>query len=66
MKRHEIRRHELQTRDEANASPKILEESQGKNAIAELAYQLYEQRGRVDGHDREDWFEAENRLVSWD
>ncbi len=23
------------------------------------AYQLYEQRGRQDGHDREDWFQAE-------
>ena len=61
-----MKRHELQPRNESNASPKVIEESQGKTAIAELAYQLYEQRGRQDGHDLEDWFEAENRLVSWD
>ena len=27
--------------------------------IRELAFQLYEQRGRRDGHDLEDWLEAE-------
>ena len=27
--------------------------------IAEVAYALYIQRGRLDGHDRQDWFEAE-------
>jgi hypothetical protein len=30
--------------------------------IAERAYQLYEQRGYIDGHDDEDWLAAE-RLV---
>jgi hypothetical protein len=25
----------------------------------ELAYKLYEERGRVDGSDQQDWFEAE-------
>ena len=66
MKLQETRRHELQPRDESYASPKVLEEPQGKEGIAELAYYLNEQRGRVDRHDREDWFEAEKRLVSWD
>jgi len=33
--------------------------------IATLAYALYEQRGREDGHDLDDWLEAEQRLVSW-
>lgn len=28
-----------------------------------MAYDLYEQRGRVDGYDLEDWFEAE-RIVT--
>jgi len=32
--------------------------------VAELAYELYEQRGRKDGHDLEDWFKAERRIVS--
>ncbi len=30
--------------------------------VAELAYALYEQRGRKDGHDLEDWFNAEQRI----
>lgn len=38
--------------------------------VARVAYALYEQRGRVDGHDLEDWLEAEqlvrqrNRVAS--
>ncbi len=31
-------------------------------AIALVAYELYERRGCVSGHDREDWLEAE-RIV---
>ncbi len=31
--------------------------------IRSRAYQLYEQRGRGDGHDLEDWFEAEAELT---
>lgn len=27
-----------------------------------LAYKLYEERGRVDGYDLQDWFEAESIL----
>ena len=30
--------------------------------IAKVAYELYERRGKVHGHDREDWLEAE-RIV---
>ena len=30
--------------------------------VAYLAYLLFEQRGRVHGHDLEDWLEAERRL----
>jgi hypothetical protein len=32
--------------------------------IATLAYALYEQRGREDGYDLDDWLEAEQRIVS--
>jgi len=32
--------------------------------VAVLAYALYEQRGREDGHALEDWLEAEQRVVS--
>lgn len=31
--------------------------------IAALAFQLYEQRGRQDGHEVEDWLEAEQRIL---
>ena len=30
--------------------------------IAVVAYNRYEQRGRVDGHDLDDWLHAENDL----
>jgi hypothetical protein len=33
-----------------------------KDQIARDAYGLYCERGRVDGFDREDWLEAEQRL----
>ena len=32
--------------------------------IAELAYSLYEQRGREDGHDMEDWIQAEQTVLA--
>jgi DUF2934 family protein len=32
--------------------------------IRKLAYKLYEERGRGDGHDLEDWLEAESMLRS--
>lgn len=32
--------------------------------IAALAYQLYEQRGREDGHEVEDWLAAEQRILA--
>lgn len=35
-----------------------------RTKIASLAYGLYEQRGRADGHDLEDWFEAEQQIAS--
>ena len=31
--------------------------------VAELAYSMYEQRGRQDGHDVEDWFQAEKTIL---
>lgn len=40
------------------------EEHNVKQAVEELAYILYEERGREDGHDLADWFEAEAALAS--
>ena len=36
---------------------------QVRQRIAELAYQLYEQRGRQSGCELEDWLEAERRVL---
>jgi len=33
-----------------------------QNEIERRAYELYEQRGREDGHDRDDWLLAEAQL----
>jgi len=30
--------------------------------IQQRAYELYEQRGRTDGHDLEDWLQAEREI----
>ena len=30
--------------------------------VARRAFQRYEERGREDGHDQEDWFEAEREI----
>lgn len=38
-------------------APEVAADPQG--AIARVAYELYEQRGRHSGHDWEDWFAAE-------
>ena len=35
-----------------------------RTRVAELAYALYEQRGRKDGHDLEDWFNAELHVMT--
>lgn len=32
--------------------------------IAALAYQIYEQRGREDGPELEDWLEAEQKILT--
>ena len=31
--------------------------------IQKRAYELYEQRGRTDGHDLDDWLQAEQELL---
>lgn len=38
--------------------------SEDHTRVEELAYALYEQRGRKDGHDLEDWFNAEQRMMA--
>lgn len=37
-----------------------------RERIAHRAYELYEQRGRRDGSDAEDWLQAEREVLSRD
>jgi len=42
-----------------------ISESQGlENQIRQRAYELYEARGREDGHDLEDWLRAEEEITA--
>jgi PAS domain S-box-containing protein len=46
--------------------PKPKEEQTNTNMEAEIrtrAYQIYEQRGRADGHDSGDWLQAESEII---
>ena len=44
-------------------SNKTAESNDIENRIRDRAYQLYEQRGRVDGFALEDWFQAEAQVL---
>jgi hypothetical protein len=46
----------------ANAEEENTSSPFPREQVAAVAYQLYEQHGRRDGHDREDWFQAEQQL----
>lgn len=48
---------------EPSPTPAILP---GEPEIAARAYELYVERGCTDGHDLEDWFEAERELTEQD
>ena len=39
-------------------------EAEHASSVAELAYRIYEERGRQEGHDLEDWLEAERRIAA--
>jgi hypothetical protein len=48
----------LPTEARATESPVDIQEQ-----VRRRAFELYEQRGREDGHDLEDWLQAESELV---
>jgi hypothetical protein len=49
-------------RQDAQTPPSFSESRPDANRIAQRAYERYEARGREDGHDMDDWFEAEREL----
>ncbi len=46
------------TTPEASQSPEMIQEQ-----IRQRAYELYEQRGREEGHDSDDWLTAESQVT---
>jgi len=42
----------------------ISESQELENKIRQRAYELYEARGREDGHDLEDWLRAEEEITA--
>jgi hypothetical protein len=62
MKQHKAR--ELRTGKSHNGLEKSYSSSDHINVrVAALAYTMYEQRGRQDGHDVEDWIQAEKKIL---
>lgn len=49
-------------RQDAQTEPRSTETRPDADRIAQRAYERYEARGREDGHDMEDWLEAEREL----
>ncbi len=50
-------------RDPAKQTPTIREPQNREEQIRQRAYELYEERGREDGRDQEDWFRAEGEVT---
>jgi hypothetical protein len=47
---------------EEDLTPGPAESRPSADRIARRAYERYEARGREDGHDQDDWFEAEREV----
>ena len=52
------------TSEKVGSAGKVSKGALMHDRIAQLAYELYEQRGRQDGRALEDWLNAELQLVS--
>lgn len=44
--------------------PRITDDLELHERVARLAYDLYQERGCEEGHECEDWLEAERRVLS--
>jgi hypothetical protein len=57
---------EVEREREIETNPDVENQPSGtitQEEIAQRAYALYEARGREDGHDLDDWLEAERELL---
>jgi hypothetical protein len=48
--------------DEIEKKPSTLAPKSDEPTVQQRAYELYEQRGRTDGHDLDDWLQAEREI----
>lgn len=58
------RRKGAETRQTQSGLPPFLSEEEFQGRIAKRAYELFEQREREHGYDREDWFRAEKDVLT--
>ena len=49
--------------EKADLAEQALKGAEAQGRIAQRAYELYEQRGRQDGREQEDWLNAECELA---
>lgn len=54
----------IESKDGTRARVELNGESNREADIRQVAYSLFERRGRTDGNDRQDWIEAERRLAA--
>jgi hypothetical protein len=50
--------------DNARKTPKVPYSHHVEEQIRQRAYELYDARGREDGHDMDDWFRAEQEVLN--
>jgi len=50
--------------DSSKITPNVVTDPKREEEIRRRAYVLYEQRGREDGHDVDDWLHAEAELTA--
>ncbi len=50
--------------DPTPITPRSQKPAELEDEIRRRAYELYEQRGRVDGYDLDDWLQAEAEVLS--
>lgn len=62
MKKHGDERNQTNANRVTQPKSSNMPDNRTWKLIAMKAYELYEQRGRADGHDVEDWLQAEARV----
>ncbi len=51
------------THELSHGEPAVLDDRKLHELIARRAYELFEKRGREEGHECEDWLEAERQML---